>query len=93
MTALSEEKVTEKTGEEEPSSGDGAEAAADGRLLNINTASAQDLTQLPGIGESRAQDIVDYREENGLFGAVEDIKNVSGIGDGIYNKIKDLIAV
>ena len=48
---------------------------------------------LPGIGESRAQDIVDYREENGLFGAVEDIKNVSGIGEGIYNKIKDLITV
>ncbi len=82
-----------KTGEEEPSSGSGAETATEGRLVNINTASAQDLTELPGIGESRAQDIVNYREENGLFGAIEDIKNVSGIGEGIYNKIKDLITV
>lgn len=82
-----------KTGEEASSSGDGAETAVGGRLLNINTASAQDFMTLPGIGESRAQDIVDYREENGLFGAIEDIKNVSGIGEGIYNKIKDLITV
>lgn len=62
-------------------------------LVNINTASASELMTLSGIGESKASAIVEYREINGSFQSVDDIKNVSGIGDGIYEKIKDHITV
>jgi len=62
-------------------------------LININTASLAELDTLPGIGPSKAQAIIDYRNINGDFVAIEDIKNVSGIGDATFNNIKDLIAV
>ncbi len=62
-------------------------------VININTATVSELTELNGIGESRAEAIVSYREENGAFRSPEDIKNVSGIKDGLYNKIKDRIKV
>lgn len=65
---------------------------ADGRI-NINTADVTQLCTIPGIGESRAQSIVTYREQNGAFGAVEDIMKVSGIKDGLFQKIKDKIKV
>ncbi len=66
--------------------------ASDG-LININTASADELTTLPGIGQSRAKTIIDYREKNGGFSAIEDIMNVTGIKDASFAKIKDLIKV
>ena len=62
-------------------------------LVNINTADAAALCTLPGIGESRAQDIISYREANGGFGACEDIMKVSGIKTAAYEKIKDKITV
>ena len=62
-------------------------------LININTAGTEALTTLPGIGESRAKDIIAYRTRVGLFEKTEDIKNVSGIGDSMYLRIKDLICV
>ena len=61
------------------------------KLININTAGVSELMTLPGIGESRANDIIRYRTENGGFGCIEDIKKVSGIKDAAYSKIKDLI--
>lgn len=61
--------------------------------VNINKATAAELTSVPGIGESTAQKIVTYREENGKFKAIEDIKNVSGIGESKYNSMKDSISV
>lgn len=64
----------------------------DGRV-NINTASAGELTSLPGIGESRAADIIAYRESNGGFSSIEDIMQVSGIKDALFQKIKDKIKV
>lgn len=57
--------------------------------ININTATADELQALDGIGEKLSQRIVDYREANGPFGSAEDIMNVSGIGDGIYARICD----
>jgi len=48
---------------------------------------------LPGIGESKAKDIINYRESKGQFGSLEDIMNVPGIKDGVFNKVKDLISV
>lgn len=64
-----------------------------GALININTADAALLSTLPGIGKVKAKSIVAYREENGGFKAVEDIKNVTGIKDSSYDKIKALICV
>jgi competence protein ComEA len=62
-------------------------------LININTASQVELETLPGIGPTTAQKIIEYREANGLFARTEDIINVSGIGPGTYERIKDLITV
>ena len=62
-------------------------------LVNINIASKEKLMELSGIGESKALDIINYRELNGKFSKIEDIKNVSGIGNAIYEKIKDHISV
>ena len=61
--------------------------------ININSASVSELCSLPGIGESLAQRIIDYRNTNGFFSTTEEIKNVSGIGDALYNKIKDYITI
>jgi competence protein ComEA len=62
-------------------------------LIDINTASTTELEELPGIGPTTAQKIVEYREQNGPFISIEDIINVSGIGPGTYERIKDLITV
>ena len=61
--------------------------------ININTATQTELETLPGIGPSTSLKIVNYREENGKFKTIEDIKEVSGIGDAKYENIKDLICV
>ncbi len=61
--------------------------------ININTASVAELCTLPGIGESRAQSIIAYREENGSFLEESQIMNVPGIKDAAYAKIKDKIRV
>ncbi len=62
-------------------------------LININRASLTELTGINGIGESRAQAIITYREEKGAFSRIEDIKKVPGIKDGLFNKIRDQITV
>lgn len=61
--------------------------------ININTADVTKLMTLSGIGEAKAKAIIAYRDSNGLFKTIEDIKNVSGIGDNLYNQIKDNITV
>ncbi len=70
-----------------------AEAEANDGLVDINKATESELTTLPGIGENKARQIVEYRQSNGSFSSIEDIKNVSGIGDGIFNQINSLIKV
>lgn len=61
--------------------------------ININTASAAELDMLPGVGPSIAQRIVDYRTQNGAFKKADDLKKVRGIGDALFDQIKDLITV
>ncbi len=65
---------------------------ADG-LVNINLATAEELATLPGIGESRALDIISYREQNGGFHSPEELMRVNGIKEGIYQKIKGKIVL
>lgn len=72
--------INEKNGEE-------------GSAININTATQTELEQLPGIGPSTSLKIIQYRDENGKFGDVEDIKNVPGIGDAKFDNIKEHICV
>lgn len=69
-----------------------AQVQQDNRI-NINTADKAQLTMLTGIGATRAQAIIAYREENGPFAAIEDIMNVQGIKEGTFAKIKDEIVV
>lgn len=62
-------------------------------LININKADVSELMELPGIGETRAGQIVEYRRTYGGFSTKEDLKNVSGIGDSIYRKLESYITV
>lgn len=62
-------------------------------IISINTATKEELMTLTGIGEKKAEDIIKYREENGEFTSIEDIKNVKGIGDSLFEKIKDYITL
>ena len=74
---------------------DGFEASGEGKepVVNLNTATKEELMTLSGIGESRAEDIIRYREENGGFQNIEDIMKVPGIKDAAFQKIKDRITV
>ena len=85
---VADSKVTESAVSE--SSGDGT---SDGDLVNINTADTTMLQTLSGIGEKRAADIINYRETNGLFETVDDLDQVSGIGEKTMEKLRPLITV
>lgn len=61
--------------------------------ININTAAKEALMELPGIGEVKAQSIIDYRTQNGPFTSIEEIQNVSGIGEATFEKLKELITI
>lgn len=67
------------------------EKSSSSNLVNINSASKEELMSLTGIGESKAMDIISYRDSNGLFKDISDITKVSGIGESLYAKIKDFI--
>lgn len=87
-TLVADSQVTESAVSE--SSGDGT---SDGDLVNINTADTTMLQTLSGIGEKRAADIINYRETNGLFETVDDLDQVSGIGEKTMEKLRPLITV
>ena len=62
-------------------------------LISLNNATLEELMTLPGIGKTKAEKIITYREENGLFQTIEDLKNVSGIGDSTFEKLKQYITL
>jgi competence protein ComEA len=61
--------------------------------VNINTATKEELTSLKGVGEKRAQEIIDYRKKNGDFKSVDDLEKVPGIGPGIMKQIRSEVSV
>ena len=75
-----------------PTKGEGNEGTESGKV-NINMATKEELMTLSGIGESKADSIIQYREQQGKFQNIEDIMNISGIKDGLFQKIKDYITV
>lgn len=64
-----------------------------GKKVNLNTASKEQLMLIPGIGEAKADSIISYREKNGAFSKVEEVMNISGIKDGLFEKMKEYITV
>ena len=71
----------------------GGGAATPGAPINLNSASDADLETLPGIGPALAQRIIAYRTQHGSFRSVDELRNVSGIGDAKFAEIKDLVTV
>lgn len=69
------------------------QAVSNQGIININTASLNELDDIPGVGPSTAEKIIEYRKSNGFFKKVEDIKNVSGIGEKKFEKIKKYITI
>ncbi|MFV4953742.1 helix-hairpin-helix domain-containing protein [Lactobacillus delbrueckii] len=67
--------------------------AASGYLINLNTATASDLQKLNGIGEKKAEQIIAYRQEKGSFKSIDELKEVSGIGDKTFAAIKDQLTI
>ena len=83
--------ITEDSGDNVIIDNEQSEGNSSSSLVNINKATQSELETLPGIGPSIASKIIDYRESKGKFSKIEDIKNVTGIGDSKFANIKDLI--
>ncbi|WP_099466510.1 helix-hairpin-helix domain-containing protein [Konateibacter massiliensis] len=86
------QKVMVPTEEEAEQLETAKEEAASG-LVNINTANEEGLTTLPGIGAAKAKSIIAYRESKGGFQSIEELMEIEGIKEGVFNKVKDLITV
>lgn len=86
-------ETTESSSSSKSSSSSSSNTSNTNEKININTASLEQLQTLSGVGASKAQSIIDYRNEFGNFSRIEDILNVSGIGESVYEKIKDNITV
>ena len=91
-------KIPEKNTDESKDSSRGASKKNNSQqdknsLVNINTASEKELDSLPGIGPAMAKRIVEYRESNGSFQSVADLKKIKGIGEAKFNKLQDKICI
>lgn len=87
------EEIEEESSEVVSDGSSSTTSSSSNSKININKATVAELTSIPGIGEATAEKIISYREENGKFQSIEDIKNVSGIGDSKYENMKDYISV
>lgn len=92
--ALDEDgNIIESAGVSDNAAGAAAQTGAQEGKVNINTADSDQLQTLNGVGPATAQKIIDYRDSSGRFTTIEDLKNVSGIGDKTFEKIKDHVCV
>ena len=82
-----EQKLAGQSGVSEEKQG------ADTVIVNLNTATVTQLTSLPGIGQSKAESIIEYRTRVGAFAAIEELMNISGIGEAMFDRIKDRVTV
>ena len=85
-------ETSDGAGSEPVAGAAGAAGDTEGRV-NINTAQESQLTTLPGIGPSKAKDIIEYREAHGAFSSVEELMDIPGIKSGVFDKIKDKVTV
>lgn len=88
-----QEYITTDSGNNVITGGDNVKKESKSEMVNINNATQTELETLPGIGPSTALKIISYRNENGKFSSIDDIKNVNGIGDSKFESIKELICV
>ena len=89
----SREEAPAATGTTTTGAGQASSSGASKGKVNLNTASAEELQTLSGIGPSLSQRIIDYRQANGPFKSVDDLRKVSGIGDTRFKNLKDLVCV
>jgi competence protein ComEA len=90
---VSSQNIENNTNSENATSTSSSDNKKGNTIVNINSASQTELETLPGIGPSLALKIITYRKENGKFSSIEDIKNVSGIGESKFNELKKYITV
>lgn len=88
-----EEAASEGYSIQSENSGDTLDTSTEGRKININTATIEELTTLPGIGQAKAQSIINYRDTNGKFSSIEELMQIEGIKSGVFNKIQEYITV
>ena len=92
VTAAQRPPIAEEASSREDDSS-GPDSLLPGERIDINSADVYDLQRLPGIGEKRARDIITYREEHGPFQTVDQLDEVSGIGPGILEALREYAAV
>lgn len=93
QTANSASATTPASSVASSSASSSTSGAASGDLINLNTATAADLQKLNGIGEKKAEQIIAYRQEKGSFKSIDELKEVSGIGDKTFAAIKDQLTI
>ncbi len=90
QSVVTETSTSETSSSGESTSSDSSQIAG---VVNINTASASELDSLPGIGPTYAERIIEYRESNGGFSSIDELKNIKGIGDKTFDKLKNSVTI